>query len=325
MTRAGARPGARAVAVATAALAGCEPSPSPGWEVSLADDDGPLLAAWGDRFEDLWMVGGGPGAGGARVVHWTGGAHAIVVERSEQLWWVWGASDGTRWLVGDDGLVLRGDARGFAPLSTATTATLYGVWGSAADDVWIVGGIANGAADIDDDLVLHWDGATLTRRTLPARGAALFKVWGSAADDVWVSGEAGTLWHWDGVGFTPHHLPTAVGLLTVAGCDRDEVFAVGGGHVWRRQGGGWQEVEGLPQFALATGVACGPSEVLVVGAQGLRLRRARGGGPWLDERDALETRDLHGAWAGADGRLVAVGGDYLTALGPSRRGLVLTR
>ncbi|MBK7076605.1 MAG: hypothetical protein IPH44_30365 [Myxococcales bacterium] len=313
--------------IAALALAGCDgaPAPAPTWRTALADDGGPLLAAWGDRADDLWLVGGGPGDDGARVVRWTGVATPVAIGRSERLWWVWGARDGTRWLVGAAGLVLRGDDAGFAVVPSATAATLYGVWGSGPDDVWIVGGIANGAADPDDDLVLHWDGAALTRRAVPARGAALFKVWGSAADDVWLSGEQGTLWHWDGAGFAAHHQPTAASILTVAGCDRDEAYAVGGSHVWQWDGATWTEATGLPSLAFVAGVACGPDDVLVVGAQGLRLRRPQGGGAWIDERDAAAPIDLHGAWAGGDGGLMAVGGDYLIAPGAVRRGVAAVR
>jgi hypothetical protein len=314
----------RAALGAVVALAACTPTPPPTWEVVLADDGGPLLAAWGERSDDLWLVGGGPGDDGARVVRWTGVATPIASPRAERLWWVWGARDGTRWLVGAGGLVLRGDADALAVVPTATVATLYGVWGSGPDDVWIVGGVANGAADPDDDLLLHWDGAALTRRALPARGAALFKVWGSAADDVWLSGEAGTLWHWDGVAFAAHHQATPASILTVAGCGRDEAYAVGGSHLWQWDGAAWREDTALPAAALIAGVACGRDDVLVVGAQGLRLRRPRGGGAWIDERDA-SVGDLHGAWAGVDGGLLAVGGDYLIAPGPVRRGAAVAR
>ena len=316
--------------VVTAALLGCgdDDAPCPAtWQVGLADDDGPLLAAWGRSADDAWLVGGGLGASGARLVRWTGTPTAVAIDRPETLWWGWSAPDGTVWLVGEHGLILRGDGTGpFTVVATGTDATLYGVWGSAADDVWIVGGIANQAADADDELVLRWDGVALRRSVVPARGAALFKVWGSGAGDVWLSGETGTLWRWDGVGFVGHHQPTAAGILTVNGCAADDVYAVGGRHVWHWAGAAWAELTGLPSFALAAGVACGADEVLVVGAQGLRLRRDRATGAWTDDSAAAPIAgDLHGAWAAPDGTLLAVGGDYLTAPGPVRRGLVAVR
>jgi hypothetical protein len=99
---------------------------------------------------------------------------------------------------------------------------------------------------------------------------------------------------------------------------------LGGSHLWQWDGAAWREDTALPAAALIAGVACGRDDVLVVGAQGLRLRRPRGGGAWIDERDA-SVGDLHGAWAGVDGGLLAVGGDYLIAPGPVRRGAAVAR
>ncbi|MCL4222960.1 MAG: hypothetical protein KJZ91_00640 [Myxococcales bacterium] len=325
-----------ALAAAAPGLAACPaPACEPAWEVALDAPGGPLLAGWGRAADDGWLVGGGLGQGGARIVRWSGQATdataALGVARPETLWWVWGSPGGTLWAVGEAGLVLRGPADGSAPLAVVappapTVATLYGVWGRGEDEVWIVGGVADGLAGADDDLVLRWDGAALARVDLPARGAALFKVWGPPdGDELWVSGEAGTLWRRVGDAWHDHALATAASVLTVHGCAADEVYAVGGRHVWTWQGAAWTEVEGLPGFALAAGVACGDDEVLVVGAQGLRLRRDRASGRWHD--DALApflAADLHGAWAAPGGALLAVGGDWLLPAA-DRRGVVARR
>ncbi len=329
----------RSVVIAAPALAlvlaGCPGPCDPAWEVELHGEGGALLAGWGRAADDAWFVGGGLGAGPARIVRWTGHpadvASALGVDRPETLWWAWGAPDGTLWMVGERGLVLRGPADGSAPftvvpLPAPTQATLYGVWGRAGDDVWIVGGEADQAVDEDDDLVLHWDGVSLARVELPARGAALFKVWGAPdADELWVSGEDGVLWQRAGGAWIDRALPTPASILTVHGCAADEVYAVGGRHVWAWDGVAWTEVSDLPGFALATGVACGDDEVLVVGAQGLRLRKDRRTGVWHDDQLApWLDGELHGAWAAPGGELLAVGGDYLLPA-PVRRGLVVRR
>lgn len=174
-------------------------------------------------------------------------------------------------------------------------------------------------------MVLHWDGAALTRVDLPARGVALFKVWGAAADDLWIVGERGTLWRRHGGAWIDHAVATSASVLTVHGCGADDAYAVGGRHVWRWDGQAWTEDVTVPAFALATGVACGAAEVLVVGAQGLRLRRDRATGAWQDDSLApyLGT-DLHGAWIAPDGTEVAVGGDYLLPA-TTRQGVMARR
>ncbi len=324
-----------AAAVASATAAGCDAPDPPcasAWHTELDQPVGVLLAAWGRADDDAWLVGGGLGAGTALLLRWNGVTLAPVpLARPETLWWAWGPADaGDVWIVGEDGLVLRGGDAGFAPVDGGTHATLYGVWGSGADDVWIVGGRPDGQAQPDDDLLLRWDGQTLTRVPLPtARGTALFKVWGASADDVWLVGEAGTVWRFhDGV-FVDHsaEITSAASLLTVHGCSADEVYAVGGAHVWRWDGATWGEITGLPGFAGASGVACGEREVLVVGLQGLKLRLDRAGGTWLDEQFAEPWDvDFHGAWAAPGGALWAVGGDFLAPpSGGARRGLVARR
>lgn len=328
----------RSAALALLALvAGCpgDDTCAPAWDVDLDRPGGALLAGWGRAADDAWLVGGGLGQGRARIVRWTGQAEEAAarlgVDRPETLWWVWGSPGGTLWAVGERGLVLRGPADGSAPLAVvtppaATEATLYGVWGAADDDVWIVGGIANQRADGDDDLVLHWDGRALARVELPHRDAALFKVWGPpGGGELWVSGESGTLWRRQGGAWIDHALDTAASVLTVHGCAADEAYAVGGRHVWQWDGQGWSEVSGLPSFALAAGVACGEREVLVVGAQGVRLRRDRTTGAWSDDQLApYVAADLHGAWAAPGGELFAIGGDYLLPAA-ERRGVLARR
>ncbi len=318
--------------MAVVGLAACAAPCQPEWNIALDSPGGALLAGWGRAADDAWLVGGGLGQGRARIVRWTGQpadvAAALGVERGETLWWVWGSPEGTVWMVGERGLVLRGPADGSEPLAIVeppapTEATLYGIWGRGDDDVWLVGGIANQRGDLDDDLVLHWDGERLVRVALPRRDAALFKVWGPDGDDqLWVSGESGTLWRYQDNAWTDHALATAASILTVHGCGPDEAYAVGGRHVWQWDGVGWGEVSGLPSFALAAGVACGDDEVLVVGAQGVRLRKDRRTGAWHDDQLApFMDHDLHGAWAAPGGELFAVGGDYLIpAVDP--RGLI---
>ncbi len=312
----------------TAAACGDDaPACEPGWQVEHDATGGALLAAFGDDADAGWLVGGelGNGAPAARVLRWRGDEITPVeVPGDDTVWWGWSDGAGGVWLVGERGLVLRGGDDGFTPLATGVDATLYGVWGAAPDDVWLVGGMPDGEATDDDDLVLRWDGAALTRVALPARGATLFKVWGSAADDVWIVGEGGTAWRWDGAAWEDHagELGASTRLTTVHGCARDEVYAVGGPGVWRWDGAAWALEPGVAEQSLTAGVACGADHVLVVGFGGLKLRKDRATGAWTDEQAAAPLTDFHGAWAAPDGALWAVGGGFLSPPGgTSRRGV----
>lgn len=325
-----ARVAAIACASAALVLTGCpdDDAPcTPGW-TSLADAlPGAALAVQGTSADDVWVVGGGLGLGPALVRHWDGDAwRAIDVAPAlgtRSLWWVWpepasaaaSAAPAAAWVVGEAGAIARVDATGaIVEHSFATTATLYGVGGAAADDVWIVGGIPNARRDADDDLVLHWDGTAITRvPDVPARGATLFKVWGSAADDLWISGEGGTMLHRDAATFTDHsaELATPSSVLTVHGCARDDVWAVAGQGLYRFDGAAWTRRTDVTLGSASNGVSCGRARVLVVGNAGLKASLDRATGAWTDDRRAPPTlTDLHGAWIDPAGRAWAVGGNF---------------
>jgi hypothetical protein len=286
----------------------CEPT----WSVELDAPGGALLAGAGDA-DDGWLVGGGLGDGGARVLRWDGTTLTeVTTDRPQTLWWVWIAPDGAVWMVGEGGVVLRD----LEPLDSGVTSTLYGVWGAAADDVWVVG---------EAGVVLRWDGTAFHPLAVPG-AERLFKVWGARADDVWIGGSNGALWRWRGGQLEDHARATAANVLTVHGCSADEVYATVGSHVWRWDGTNWID-EPIPAVAMVTGVACGEAEVLVVGVQGTRLRRDRSSGAWTSEQlEPYIASDFHSTWLASDRTAWALGGDYLAPPGAGdRRGVIARR
>jgi hypothetical protein len=91
---------------------------------------------------------------------------------------------------------------------------LNGIWGSSADDVWIVG----------DHVAHHWDGTTWST----AASAAIFNaVWGSASNDVWAVGEGGAIAHWDGSLWTAVASGVSTSLKNVWGSGPKDVWIVG--------------------------------------------------------------------------------------------------
>ncbi len=320
-------------AITPFALVACPDDACDDW-ASLAELDRAVLAVQGTAPDDVWIVGGGLGLGGPLAARWDGtrwtrhdpGGDA----GGDTLWWVWTASDGTTWMVGERGLVVRRTAGGETTIDrVATAATLYGVWGSGPDDVWIVGGVAGGGADAEDDFVRRWDGAGFAPVAgVPVRGATLFKVWGSGAGDVWISGEAGTMLHATAAGIVDHsaELATAAPALTVHGCSASEVYAVAGQGLFAWDGVRWMRRAEPPLGSVANGVSCGAAGVLVVGNAGLKLRWDRDTGVWTEERAAAPAGvDLHGAWLDDAGRAWAVGGNFNAPMPASRRGVAGSR
>jgi hypothetical protein len=102
-------------------------------------------------------------------------------------------------------------------------------------------------------------------------------------------------------------------LFTVAGCAANQVYAVGGQHLYDFDGTSWKRLDSAVIPSSATGVSCSPTEgILVVGGGGLKLRFSYADSTWHDETlSPVFDTDYHGAWVSpADGTMWAVGGNY---------------
>ena len=96
------------------------------------------------------------------------------------------------------------------------TPTYFGIWGSGANDVWLVGRSA----------ARRWNGSTWSN-VLTGSLSALYGVWGAAANDVWAVGEGGTILHWDGARWSSIPSGTTATLRSVWGSGPGDVWAVG--------------------------------------------------------------------------------------------------
>ena len=102
------------------------------------------------------------------------------------------------------------------------TGALSGVWGSAPDDVWTVGGTTLVGE------IHHFDGKTWTKATIPAGVPLLSWVFGFASDDVWAVGTKGAALRWDGATWSTVDTGTTEDLWGVWGAAKDDLWAVGG-------------------------------------------------------------------------------------------------
>ena len=276
-----------------------------------------LYSAWGTSASDVYMVGADDGSG-PLVLHYDGSAWTrLDTGTTGDLWWVWGDGAGTVWIAGAGGRVVRHtiDTGDFEEhVVTGANITLFGIWGSAPDDLWTVGGDTNSGAG---GTVVHYDGVAWTEADdLPAEPVAglIYKVWGSASDDVWMVGTNALLMHRDGAGTWRVDPPPIYGsnpLFTVSGCG-SEVVAVGGygnAAIARNDGSGW--VDDSPPPA---DVAPGFNGVVVdctygtygVGNNGAVWRRDDAWAP--TGVPPLTLLDFHGVWVDPDGGVWSVGG-----------------
>jgi hypothetical protein len=209
-----------------------------------------------------------------------------------------------------------------APSEPATTASwavveedldsaLISVWGSAADDVWAVGGDRGGGP-----LILHWDGVNLVSLDSGTSGD-LWWVFGFAGGPVFMGGAGGSILRYqDGV-FSPTTTPSSdVTVFGLWGSSEQDMWAVGGADggadgafAWRLEGDTWLEAPGFPAEVAADKSlwkvwGSGADDVWLVGTAGVALH-------W--DGSSFESTNVGGGESlftvhCAEGRFVAVGG-----------------
>lgn len=108
-----------------------------------------------------------------------------------------------------------------AAFDTSSAGSLSGVWGSAPDDIHVVGG------DEDRGEIWHFDGADWTMTEMPDVGLLVW-VFGFAPDDVYSVGVGGGAVHWDGASWTVLDTGTTTDLWGIWGAAPGDLWVVGG-------------------------------------------------------------------------------------------------
>ena len=150
-----------------------------------SDVDMTLFGAWVAAPDDVWIVGGVPGAGDDTrndvLMHWNGEQLVrddTLPKRGVALLKVWGSGPDDMWIAGEHGTLWRRTQAGWVDHATSSS-TLFSVHGCSHDDVYAVGG----------SQLLHFDGAQWSQEGATLYGAA---VGVSCADDaVVVTGSGG--------------------------------------------------------------------------------------------------------------------------------------
>ncbi len=281
-----------------------------------------LLSITGTSPQDVYVVGADPASDdfGPYVLHYNGQKWRRLNSGAQgDLWWIsLDPIEGAYYLVGERGLVLRYDVETgqFKKLVTPGSQTLFGVWGTSAANIIVVGGDPNDESG--GGVIWHFDGVAWSvadlSQVLPSGVPTLYKVWGRSADDVYVVGRNGTILHFDGNRWVKVPTNSIRPLFTVHG-DGDTVVASGGfaeGVLLELEGGSFVDraMPGMPQM---NGVFVRGSLAAAVGvAASLAVRSERG---WeLTDTRLNTSRDFHAGWIDPEGGIWAVGGDLSVAL-----------
>ncbi len=281
-----------------------------------------LLAAAGNAADDVLVVGGDPNDGfGPYVFHYNGSCwRRLATGARGALWWItFEPIEGSFYMVGEGGLILRYDAASdsFERFETPGNPTLFGIWGQSADDIWVVGGAVGN--ENGGGIIWHYDGTQWSSVDLsvnfPAGVPTLFKIWGRAPDDIYAVGRSGTILHYDGTSWSRVESDTVRPLFTVHG-NQSIVVATGGfidGALVENAGDGF--VDRTPRgIAQLNGVFV-PRDGTPVSIGNSSTVALRGGDGWVRGASGIGTpRDFHAVWIDPDGGTWGVGGDLSVSL-----------
>jgi len=311
-------------------IAGCGSSDTPRieWSESFdASQIGWFMNVWGPAENDLYAVGGSPTEG--VIMHFDGadwtpfdiGLDVPLVT------WMHGFGSDDMTAVGFAGTAMHWDGRSWTLQDTPTDEDLWGVWGSAPDDLWAVGG--SGRADSVATL-LHYDGATWTSVEVPplqrANVFAFFKVFGTSADNAYVVGQRGAVLHFDGETWSEELVGASDDLVSIWGTGPDNLVAVGGranGIISIWNGSEWR-TESLAPIPGLNGIWMQePGVVHAVGTFGTLLE-IQLDGLEVTESSLATALDFHAVFSATGETLVAVGGN-LTIPGATFEGIAFQR
>lgn len=304
------------VLCAFTSLVGCgpgeetQPASEATWSQLFSRLPGALISVWGTDANDVWAVGGDAEDGdGPMTMHFDGTRWTRYLTGDEgDLWWVHGFKGGPLFMGGANGRILRYEGGAFEAMPTpAAAGTIFGIWGTAPDDVWAVGGAGSTPTG---GFIWHYDGKAWSESSLtPANLAAeatVFKAWGTSADDVWFVGTGGLILRYDGTAITKVDSPVDATLFTVSG-NSERAFAVGAdGVILENSGAAWTEAAPDNKRQM-NGVAAFGDDAFAVGVYGGVMRRVAG--TWQDVTTGLSFQDdYHGVWLDPDGGAWCVGG-----------------
>jgi len=194
------------------------------WTVLDTGSPFTLWGIWGASPTEMWAVGGDVLTGGAGVLRgWDGVGWTDVtsIDVTDELFFkVWGSAADDVFVVGDGGTILHYDGTDWTTMDSGTTQRLITVYGRGPGDVYAVGGLAS-------PVLLHYNGSTWNELTTPFLDG-LMGVWTTTGSDVVVAGFRGFLGRGDGDTWEEILVPTNDCLHAVWGDGSGFVIAGGG-------------------------------------------------------------------------------------------------
>jgi len=191
---------------------------------------------WGSSATDVFAVGYGA------ILHYDGAAWVRMnIAAADEDWSgttftsVWGSSGADVYVSSDRGIIrYNGNDWSLMPGVGGGYEWPSGIWGSAANDIFIAGNGYNKGMGKGFGIIWHFDGTGWVSKYFDY---VFSSVWGSAGTDVYAVGPGGTILHYDGIDWACLDSGTASALYGIWGSSEAGVFAAGeNGTILRYQG-----------------------------------------------------------------------------------------
>jgi len=252
--------------------------PQASWSLLGSQRTSSLLSVWAPSTDNVWIVGGREGLGGKPVI-WhldaTGWTNLVATETALDLsntgsWSVFGFDDGTVFMGGSNGTLLRYKDGTLTKLATPAADIVFGIGGASSNDVWAVGGQANARG-----FVWRYDGSDVTAVSgLPTEleTGTVWKVVARAANDVFMSATQGIVLHWDGQALASTAVGGAEDSLFAISCNDARCVAAGtntaAGVIYEYAGTDWVSTVPSQGGPVWRGITPTGEHTYVVGASG---------------------------------------------------------
>ncbi len=201
-------------------------TPNVSWGIRPSPVTTQLTGVWGSTSTVVWAVGPGdrPDFGSTdpttgTLIRWNGSAWSgDNIPQGTRPVAVWGSAANDAWIVGRAGTLLRYDGRSWQGHPSPISVDFDDVYGSSANNVWAVG----------EGRIMRFSNAWQEVQGPQNIGREPMSVWTSGPNDVWVVANT-TAHHWNGSTWDRSDPFVGSDYFTIFGFASDEVF-VGGVH-----------------------------------------------------------------------------------------------
>lgn len=210
---------------------------------------------------------------------------------------IWGTSSSDLYVCGDSGKILQYDGTSWSEMPSGVAIALSAIWGTSSNNIFAVG--QNGT-------IVSYNGTAWN--TMPSGTSShLNAIWGSSADSIFAVGNTGTVVSYNGTAWAPLPPPLGVGnhFRGIWGTSASDMFVVGdGGILIHYDGISWELLnEGSPpKFAGIWGASS--DDVFVVGSGGTI---GRYDGNTLIPMTSGISDELNAVWGSSSSDVFAVG------------------